>query len=595
MTATSEESPLSRLEQLVAGEMYRKALHEIDRLRKKRPKKADRLRLGVMESHCLTGIGELTKAMKAAQTVVETGRAHYQYRTTVIDGLLEVASAAWGLGKSNEILEACEQAERMRKELQDLEESSLESIRASILYHESVGWYLKDDVHRAIDCARESLSIREQLGDSEGVVSSLMRVGYFHLEVDRSKTLEYEDRALELNRQLGRKRHIIQSLMHRGLIAINERNWSKAEQLLQEGMSLTREHDLGYWLRPGLFFFGALYSAQGDFARSEDFHRECLALSERTGAGMYIALGSNHLGEIHRARGDLDKALKRYERHMKWNKEEGRVKGYLTSLANCGLVQYAMGCPDKALTLLDESLALAEEQEQKGLLGGHIRSYNILYIVAILVEKGMVKQAQKRLERLRRISEETRDNYDEQVYLIAAALVLKSSMLPRNRVIAKEHLTDVVDGSFFNYETSTLALLHLTELLVDDFRMSGDTLVLENLNIRLSKLLDMATKQGSTLLLIETRLLQSKMALLQLDADKASRLLNEAQSLAEQKGLDNISRRIIEEQNTLLNELTIWEKLGEEKPTMIERTEKVRLHEQIGAMIQQGVWRKMLF
>jgi tetratricopeptide (TPR) repeat protein len=369
----------------------------------------------------------------------------------------------------------------------------------------------------------------------------------------------------------------------------------EADQLLQQGMSLVKESDIGYWLIPGLFCLGILYKEKEDFHRAEEFFQDCYSASEMVESRIYIALCSNNLGEFHRARGDFEKALRCYEGSMDINKTMGRTIGYLTGLANCGLVYQAMGQPDKALALLEESLDLAEEQQEAGFLGGSNITYNILYITSILVGKGMVGDAEQRAERLREIKETTEDPFDEHVYRIAAALVLKSSMLPRNRVIAKEHLTEVVDGDFSDYETNTLALLHLTELLVDELEIAGDADVLEILNVRLARLLDLAAGQKSTLLLIETYLLQSKMALLQMQADKANRLLNEAQSLAEQKGLENLSERIIEEQNALLNELTIWEKLGEKKPPMVKRTEKVRLHEQLGAMIQQGVWRKMLF
>jgi tetratricopeptide (TPR) repeat protein len=579
----------------VVSELYREALQHIREFEEVAIDRSERLRIEILGSRCLTGLGEFNEAFRIASSVFEEARNNREQKITMIESLLEVAAAAWGLGRPDELLQACWEAERIREELKRDEVQSVEFLKADILYHESLGWYQKGDVHKGIDCARESLVIREGLGDIEGVVSSLMRVGYLHLEVDSSQTLDYHEKALGLNKQLDRKRHVIESLMSRGLADTWEGNWDEAEQLLQQGMNLVKESDIGYWLIPGLFCLGLLYVQKGDFHSAEEFFQDCYSASEKVESRIYIALCSNNLGEIHRARGDFKKALRCYERSMDINKIMGRTKGYLAGLANCGLVHQAMGQPDKALALLEESLALAEEQEEAGFLGGSIITYTILYITSILVDKGMVNDARQSVERLRAIKETTKGPFDEHVYRIAAALVLKSSMLPRSRVMAKEHLTEVVDGSFFHHETNTLALLHLTELLVDELQITGEAEAVENLNVRLSKLLDLAAEQKSTLLLVETLLLQSKMALLQLEADKANRLLNEAQSLAEQKGLENLSERIIEEQNALLNELTIWEKLGEEKPPITERTEKMRLHEQIGAMIQQGVWRKMLF
>ncbi|MFW9911411.1 MAG: tetratricopeptide repeat protein [Candidatus Thorarchaeota archaeon] len=586
---------LKALEQHVKREEYRLALADIEKVRKKKMHIDERLRIEVLESRCWTGLGEFSKAFTIAQEVVDKGTRFQEYTAHVIKGLLEMASAAWGLGISDEILVACEQAERMRKGLQAEEQSTKDSIRAEILYHESLGWYLKDDVHKGIDCARESLSIRERLGDTEGVVSSLMRVGYLNLEVDPSRTLEYEEKALELNRQLGRKGHIIQSLLHRGLIESWEGNWVKAEQLLLQSIGLIREHDMGYWLLPCLGILGVLYGRMGDFQRSEEFYQECLTLAERVSAGLYIAICSMNLSEIHRTRGDLEEALKGYERAMNINKRVGRTKGYLTGLANCGLVQYARGQIDEALTLLEESLALAEKQKQAGLLGGYIISYDLLFIISILIDKGMISDAQQCLDQIRLVSEESKDDYDNQVYRIAKALVLKSSMLTRNKAKAKEILTKIVDGDFHHNELSVLALLHLTELMVNELQMTGDPDALSNLRSCLAKLLEMAAKQGSTLLLVETHLLQSKVALLNLEAERASLLLDEAQSLADQKGLTEISKRIVAEQEALANELSVLEELSGDETLMAKRAEKTRIHEHIGEMIQQGLWRKMLF
>ncbi len=553
------------------------------------------MKLGVLESRCLTGLGEFSKAFKVAQDVVDLGTNYQEHKMVVMEGLLEMASASWGLGQPDMILKACEEAENLRQELVVDDESLLESIRADILYHESIGWYLNDDVHRGIEYALESLSINERLGNLPGIVASHVRAGYLHYEVERHKTLEHIERGLELNKKVGSHGHVIFGFNCLAMVETSTGNWDKAEFLVQQCLSLAREHDHGRWMLFTLYNIAQIYHMRGDFGESEKAYIELITRAEMAGAEIHIALVSDNLGEIYRARGDFHQALRCYERGMEIWKRIGRTSNYLSILATCGMVQYAMGFLDKALVLLEESLTLAEVQEQAGLLGGHVRAYSILQIISILVNKGLVDEAQQRLEQFRRICEETKGIYCKHVYRLATALVLKSTMLPRNRVVAKEYLVEVVEGSFFSYEISTLALLHLSELLVYELQMTGDPNVLENLNVRLAKLLEMATEQESTLLLVETLLLQSKVALLQLEADKANRLLNQAHSLARQKGLRNISKRVIDEHDVLLNELSIWEKLGDDKPSMGERTEKVRIQEQIGEMLQQGIWRKMLF
>ncbi|MFW9888073.1 MAG: tetratricopeptide repeat protein [Candidatus Thorarchaeota archaeon] len=571
------------------------ALADLKKVRKEKLDIDDRLRIGVLESRCWTGLGEFSKAFAIAQDVVDEGVKSQQHNVHVIEGLLEVASASWALGEPDVLLEKCSQAEQLRQKLQEQNESLLDSIRADILLHQAPGWYLRDDVHKAIECAQESVSINERLGNIPKLIASLMLLGFLNLEVDPDQTLKYQEKGLELNKELGKPGHVIYGLCCQATIEINRNNWNEAEQLIQQSLNLVDEYDHRKWMPFILFNSAYLYGSRGDFGLAEKAHKEYLTWAEKAGANMHIALASNNLGEIYRARGDFDEALKCYERSMRLNKKAGRTKGYLTQLANIGMVQYAKGNIDEALALLEESLALAEKQMQAGLLGGHIISYDLIFIISILIGKGMLNEAHERLDRIRQVRDETKADYDRHVYRIAKALVLKSSMLPRNLLKAKEHLTEVVDGSFFDYEVSVFALLQLTKLLVDELRTTGNPDVLSSLEARLTRLLDIASEQGSTLLMIETQLLQSRVALLNLDAERANQLLIQTQRQAEEKGLEELSKRIVSEHNVLLNELSILERLGGDGPQIAERAEKIRIHDQIGEMIKQGLWRKMLF
>jgi len=212
MTSSSAGPLLSQIEEMVLEERYREAITDIGLLRRQKLNAYEQLQCGVLESRCYLGLGESSKALETAQDVVEEGGRLGGADITVIEALLEVADAARDLFAIDTLVEALDRAEHMRNELPTDDPSLLDSIRARILYHMSAGLYYRDDVHRGIECAQESLSIRQKLGDLEGVVSSIMRVGYLHMEIDPNQTLEYHKTGLELNKELGRKRHVLQAL-----------------------------------------------------------------------------------------------------------------------------------------------------------------------------------------------------------------------------------------------------------------------------------------------------------------------------------------------------------------------------------------------
>jgi len=307
-----------------------------------------------------------------------------------------------------------------------------------------------------------------------------------------------------------------------------------------------------------------------------------------------VAMCSDCLGDIHRIRGELDEALRCYQRSMKINKEMDRIKGYVVALGSCGLIQYARGHSDEAVRLLEKALATSKERKESGLLMKYTE-LGILYTVMVLVDRGMIERAQEHIEDLRQLVEKSGEEWHHQIYQTASALLLKSSARARNRILAKEFLAEVVDGKLIDFETTSMAFLLLCELLVEELKLSSDTGALNELIWRLTQFVETSGSQGSILLQIEAMILLARAALLDLDTEQADRLLTRAHLLAKGKGLVRLTKRIASEHKMLLGELSIWEELGDDLPTLSERAEKIRINEQIGRMMQQGIWRKMLF
>jgi len=225
--------------------------------------------------------------------------------------------------------------------------------------------------------------------------------------------------------------------------------------------------------------------------------------------------------------------------------------------------------------------------------------YSTWYLVRVLVEKGMVERAQRLVEELHRIMEKgprkSLSHLMDQLYRLSAATVLKSSTSAPDRSLAKEHLTVVINSPQTTYEIPTMANLLLCDLLVEDIRINGDEGLLDELKLHLSSFAERANRRGQTGLYVEVLLLQSKVALVKLDVKETYRFLDLARKLADENGLERMLERITDERDALIRALALWEQLGEDGPPLAERTEKVRIHEQIEKMIREGSWRKLLF
>ncbi len=83
----------------------------------------------------------------------------------------------------------------------------------------------------------------------------------------------------------------------------------------------------------------------------------------------------------------------------------------------------------------------------------------------------------------------------------------------------------------------------------------------------------MAEKQNSISWLVEGKLLQAKLALIEMKIESAKKLLTEAQQIAELRGLTLLAQKISSEHDILLEKLDEWDRLKKNGASMAERIE----------------------
>jgi hypothetical protein len=79
--------------------------------------------------------------------------------------------------------------------------------------------------------------------------------------------------------------------------------------------------------------------------------------------------------------------------------------------------------------------------------------------------------------------------------------------------------------------------------------------------------------------LSESMLLQAKLALINLQIDEAKKLLNKAQSYAEEHGLHVLAQKISEEHDTLLEQSNLWEEFKRNKAPFSDRLKLASIDE----------------
>ncbi|MGC9778523.1 MAG: hypothetical protein HZR80_04715 [Candidatus Heimdallarchaeota archaeon] len=170
------------------------------------------------------------------------------------------------------------------------------------------------------------------------------------------------------------------------------------------------------------------------------------------------------------------------------------------------------------------------------------------------------------MKQLEEVASTTDNRIVRQNCQLSETLILKSKGRPKYWTQAIDILEKIVSEPIATYNTTLVALINLCELLLNEFSISGDEEVLNDLQTHTSRLLDIAQKQNSYTLRVEvyhiriiTLWLQAQHTKLDINIQNACRLLQEARDLADSHGLIKLSSKITTQNDKMLDQLENWD------------------------------------
>jgi len=376
----------------------------------------------------------------------------------------------------------------------------------------------------------------------EADIADLKKLLYYMKEENFDEALRYAEYALVLRKNLDHKADIFKSLRSISSIHSSRGDLNQALNYAKQCLTLAKEIDDIIGIQISYVLLGITYVDKGELAQGIDFQKQALSIAEEINDDYGIAACLNNLGIAYREMGDFEQAQKSLEQSLK--------------------IFQKVGSP--GFSSLDNLLDLT-------------------------FDKGDLKLAQKYLENLKQIKNQYKTKKIKDLYRVNKARFLKTSSRALNRGKAEEMLKELVEEEDIDYYITITALLNLCELLLGELRNTGNLEIIEELNTYTKKLLLISEKTHSYLVLAETNLLLSKLALLTFDLKYARKLLTDAQKIAEVYGLKRLAMKISYEHDQLLKQLTIWENFKASKASIKERLDLSRLNEQIENMVHNRV------
>lgn len=474
---------------------------------------------------------------------IEIGEKAYQLSQKLGD-LLESINAL--IIKShiiyfNEIDDAYDliiEAENLLNSIREIDKQWYSKRIADILLMKAIIYRSKGELNEAFKLAKECLLIRENLNSKLDLTTVYYILGELNLyKGDSFSGLDCAMKSLKIQEELGNQ-------------------FGKASDLSLAGTS---------------------YFVRGDFEQAFKYARLSLKISEISTHAKIESLET--LASIYINRGQLDRAIKYRNKINIIAKKENYRAEYISSTYGMGVIYRIKGEFDIAKDFLTKSLDLSIEFNSS--YGIQI---SLFFLILISLDNNVVDQARNYLKKLEKFSQQTENTVFKDMFLISKALVLKNSGRIRNFTEAEEILRKITEKEIQTPIIYRLALVNLCELYLEELKFTDNIEVLEEIKPLINKLYRTAENQNAYPWLTDTKLLQAKIALIQMDFDKAMQLLTQAQRIAELHGDALLALKISSEHDNFLNQLKEWDKLKKDNAPMSKRMELASINGVVNQM-----------
>ena len=354
----------------------------------------------------------------------------------------------------------------------------------------------------------------------------------------------------------------------------------KALDCSEQALKLRKELDLKADIAISLSLLKEIYHTEGEFDRALDYASQCLKYAKAIDFKKQIEFCYITTGLIYSERGELEIAIDYHLKALAIAEEIDDKFGIAASLNNLGFTYFKQGRLKLAQDNLVRSLKLFKEFGSPG-----FSSIDLLFHIAI--DQSDFEQANEYLEQLKQLIDQFDIKEISLWYRVDKAILLKTSKRAIHRGKAEEMLKEIVEENITLYNVVILALLHLSDLLLNELQTIGDIEIIDELKPYIHKLQNFAEKNHSYSIQAEAYILQARLALVTLELKEARQFLTKAQEIAEKYHLDRLALKISNEHDDLLKKLSNWEEVRDSNVSLAERMKIARLNEQMDHMLHR--------
>ncbi len=424
----------------------------------------------------------------------------------------------------------------------------------------------------AIKYRRKALVIAEE-NENGYEISRILRhiAGAFWAKGDFDQLLEYALKTKEVNEKIGNTRALGHTHFQIGLYHCETGNWKKGFEQFQKSYNILSDDGKREEFDGKLNNLGACCLFMGDYDRAIEFFEKTIEWNRKKGFLYEVNFTLGNLSVVYRNKGEIDKAIEIQKERIAYFKRMGMKKDYGGSLFLISTSYSLKGLFNKSVETLKEALEISDE------IGHKTTSIHILtHLVELAVEQNKIDMAQKFYQELKRREEHLEYRISKSVVLYAEAVISKRSNNPRDRVKA-ELILDQLLSERTEYANQLDLLFQMCDLLLIEMKASSDEKILDKLQKYVNKLIELATKNHVSRMIVQGLWFKSQLSLLVSDFDKAKELLTQAQIIAEDTGLNHLVLKITKSKEELTQQIIKLEDLESTTVTIAQRMDVIKI------------------
>ena len=543
-----------------------------------------KLRIQLLKSLIFTQMGDVMAGSNLADQLIEKGQ-QFGDLLILFDAFTAKASALFELGELNTCLEVIKTAENILDAVKAKNQPEYINRESKLNFLRGKVFRKKGELDLALGYLQRSFFSIQEFGSQYEKADILNILGIVHASrSENDSALEFLQQSLVIFEELENKSQIIKLTNNIGMIYWMKGDFDQALKFYKKSLVLSENEENKRYSAALQSNIGLIYRYKGDLNSALDYFEKGLKIYQELDSKSELATFYNNIGGIYEIKGELEEASGYYGKSLVIAEELGDKQEIATSLNNIGNIYKLMGDLQKGMENYSRSLSLYEEIGNK---------LNISRVLLLLIMYDDSKdQAQIYYNKLQEINNTEENKLINLIYRLGTAIMLKSGDRIIQKAEAQQILQELIQEDIMDLNLTFYSMLYLCELLLHELRISGSEDIITEIKTVIERFHSIAENQFSYHWLAQVYWLDSRLALLELDVDRSQRLLTKASTLAEEKGLRKLAMEISREYESFIGQISRWERIVEQKPSMEEVIELTQLGDLIDRMITRRIYRK---